>query len=136
MALADFLSVRYVPGPATLFANTSKLLPDHWLLCENGTLHQGCYWDFTFGQSERLPVDEYVRGIREHIDQAVQEPLMADVPLGALLSGGVDSSIITGTMSRLMSERNMETNYSSWPAWNSGSASLLTTRAWNIHRYQ
>jgi asparagine synthase (glutamine-hydrolysing) len=103
-ALADFLSVRYVPAPATLFANISKVLPGHWLLCENDALRDACYWDFTFGKTEHLPIEENLRGIRQHIDQAVQERLMADVPLGAMLSGGVDSSIITGTMSRLMTE--------------------------------
>lgn len=103
-ALADFLSVRYVPAPATLFTNIYKVLPGHWLLCENGTFHEECYWDFTFGKTEHLPVEEYMRGIRQHIDWAVEERLMADVPLGAMLSGGVDSSIITGTMSQLMSE--------------------------------
>ena len=103
-ALADFLSVRYVPAPATLFANIYKVLPGHWLLCENGTLREECYWDFTFGKTESLPVEEYIRGIRQHINQAVEERLMADVPLGAMLSGGLDSSIITGTMSQLMTE--------------------------------
>ena len=103
-ALADFLSVRYVPGPATLFANIYKVLPGHWLLCENETLREECYWDFTFGKTERRPVEEYVQGIRQHIQRAVEERMMADVPLGAMLSGGVDSSIITGTMSQLMNE--------------------------------
>ncbi len=103
-ALADFLSVRYVPAPATLFANIYKVLPGHWLLCENGTLREECYWDFTFSKTERRPVDEYIRGIREHIDRAVGERLMADVPLGAMLSGGVDSSIVTGIMSQLMTQ--------------------------------
>ena len=42
-SLADFLSVRYVPAPATLFANISKVLPGHWLLCENGTLREESY---------------------------------------------------------------------------------------------
>lgn len=100
-ALADFLSVRYVPGPATLFANIYKVQPGHWLLCENDVLHEECYWDFTFHQTMRRPVEEYVQGIRQHISRAVEERMMADVPLGALLSGGADSSIIVGTMSRL-----------------------------------
>jgi asparagine synthase (glutamine-hydrolysing) len=103
-ALADFLSVRYVPGPATLFANIYKVLPGHWLLCENNILREECYWDFKFGKTENLPVEEYVQGIRQHIHRAVEERMMADVPLGAMLSGGVDSSIITGTMSQLMSK--------------------------------
>ena len=103
-ALADFLSVRYVPGPATLFANIYKVLPGHWLLCEKDTLREECYWDFTFGNTERRPVEEHIQGIRQHIHRAVEERLMADVPLGAILSGGVDSSIITGIMSQLMDQ--------------------------------
>ncbi|HEX6478400.1 MAG TPA: asparagine synthase (glutamine-hydrolyzing) [Ktedonobacteraceae bacterium] len=100
-ALADFLSVRYVPGPTTLFANIYKVLPGHWLLCENGGIREECYWDFTFGETEERPVEDYIQGIQQHITHAVQERLMADVPLGAMLSGGVDSSIITGVMSQL-----------------------------------
>src|SRR5438876_360425 len=103
-ALADFLSVRYVPGPATLFANISKVLPGHLILCENGEFKEHCYWDFTFGKTEDHSVEDYIHGIRQHIHRAVEERMMADVPLGAMLSGGVDSSIITGTMSQLIDE--------------------------------
>src|SRR5579863_9328016 len=100
-SLADFLSVRYVPGPATLFANILKVQPGHWLLCEHGTIRTECYWDFAFTETEHLPEAEYMRGIRQHIHRAVEERMMADVPLGTFLSGGVDSSIITGVMSQL-----------------------------------
>jgi asparagine synthase (glutamine-hydrolysing) len=103
-ALVDFLSVRYVPGPATLFAGIYKVLPGHWLLCEDGAIKEECYWDFTFDVPEKHPVADYIHGIRERVTRAVQERLMADVPLGAMLSGGVDSSIITGVMSQLMDE--------------------------------
>jgi asparagine synthase (glutamine-hydrolysing) len=103
-ALGDFLSVRYVPGPATLFANIYKVQPGHWLLYENDTIQEKCYWDFTFGETEHRPVEEYIQGIRQHVHRAVEERMMADVPVGALLSGGVDSSIITGTMSQLTSQ--------------------------------
>ena len=104
-ALADFLSVRYVPAPATLFANIYKLLPGHWLLYENGTMHEECYWDYTFGPTEKHSEAEYLQGIREHVQRAVEERMMADVPVGALLSGGVDSSIISGIMSTLTSHK-------------------------------
>ncbi len=103
-ALADFLSVRYVPGPATLFAGIYKVLPGHWLLWEGDTFREECYWDYTFGKTEQRPIEDYLTGIRQHIQRSVEERLMADVPLGAMLSGGVDSSIITGVMSQLMSE--------------------------------
>src|SRR5262249_35407494 len=104
-AIADFLSVRYVPGPETLFANIYKLPPGHWLLFENGTVREECYWDFSFAETERRPVEEYISGIRQHVRRAVEERMMADVPVGVLLSGGVDSSVVTGTMSQLASER-------------------------------
>lgn len=104
-ALADFLSVRYVPGPATLFANIYKVLPGHWLLCEDGGIREECYWDYTFGPTERRPISEYIHGIRQHVHRAVEERMIADVPVGTLLSGGVDSSIVTGTMSQLTSQR-------------------------------
>jgi len=100
-ALADFLSVRYVPGPATLFANIYKVLPGHWLLYENDTLREECYWDYAFGQTENRPIEEYMQGIRQHVHRAVEERMIADVPVGAFLSGGIDSSIVTGIMSQL-----------------------------------
>ncbi len=103
-ALADFLSVRYVPAPATLFADIYKVQPGHWLLCENDTIREECYWDFTFAKNEQRPLEEYIQGIRQHIERAVEERMMADVPVGALLSGGVDSSIVVGIMSQLTNQ--------------------------------
>jgi asparagine synthase (glutamine-hydrolysing) len=100
-ALADYLSVRYVPGPATLFAHIYKVLPGTWLLCENGKLREECYWNYTFAPTEHRPVEEYIQGIQQHVQRAVEERMIADVPVGALLSGGVDSSIVTGLMSQL-----------------------------------
>ncbi len=100
-ALADFLSVRYVPGPATLFANIYKVLPGHWLLYENDNIREECYWDYSFGQTEHRPIEEYIQDIRQHVRRAIEERMIADVPVGAFLSGGVDSSIVTGTMSQL-----------------------------------
>lgn len=104
-AMVDFLSVRYVPAPATLFANIYKVMPGHWLLYEDGHIHEECYWDYTFGPAERRPIEEHIKGIQEHIYRAVEERMMADVPVGALLSGGVDSSIVSGIMSQLTSHK-------------------------------
>lgn len=104
-AMADFLSVRYVPGPATLFANIYKVLPGHWLLFEKGTTREECYWDFTFGKTEQHPITEYLDNIKHHVHRSVEERMIADVPVGAMLSGGVDSSIISGIMSKLTSHK-------------------------------
>jgi asparagine synthase (glutamine-hydrolysing) len=99
--LVDFLNVRYVPGPDTLFANIYKVLPGHWLVCENGEIRQGRYWDFTFQPDHAASLDDHIEAVRGHIRRGVEERMMADVPVGALLSGGVDSSIITGLMSEM-----------------------------------
>ncbi|GHO91683.1 asparagine synthetase B [Reticulibacter mediterranei] len=107
-ALADFLSIRYVPAPATLFANIYKIRPGHWLLYEHGTIRETCYWDYTFSRTEQRSIEEYIQNIKQHIYRAVEERMIADVPVGALLSGGVDSSIISGVMSRL-SRHKVET---------------------------
>ena len=106
-ALADFLSVRYVPGPATLFADIYKVQPGHWLLYEEGRVREECYWDFAFSPLEaRQPysTSTYLAGIREHIHRSVEERMLSDVPVGALLSGGVDSSIIVGLMSKISAQ--------------------------------
>jgi asparagine synthase (glutamine-hydrolysing) len=104
-ALGDFLSVRYVPGPATLFASIYKVLPGHWLLCEAGALREECYWDVHFAPGSHDAEATYLAGIRSHVRRAVEERMVADVPVGSLLSGGVDSSIITGTMSQLTNKK-------------------------------
>lgn len=102
-SLSDFLSVRYVPGPATMFKDIYKVQPGYWQSYERGTWRSECYWDFSFeplAQHQILSLDTYLHGIRQHVWRAVEERLMGDVPLGAFLSGGVDSSIIVGIMSQ------------------------------------
>ncbi|MGH2361270.1 MAG: asparagine synthase (glutamine-hydrolyzing), partial [bacterium] len=107
-AMADFLSVRYVPAPATLFANIYKVMPGHWLLYENATVRQESYWDYTFSPTPPGSIDDCLRGIKAHVYRAVEERMRADVPVGAMLSGGVDSSIVSGIMTKL-TDRKVKT---------------------------
>ncbi len=106
-ALVDFLSVRYVPGPATLFKGIYKLQPGHWLLVEQDKMREGCYWDFAFEPLECRqphPIGVYLTGVRQHVRRSVEERMIGDVPIGALLSGGVDSSVVVGIMSKLSNQ--------------------------------
>lgn len=106
-SLADFLSVRYVPGPATLFKDIYKVQAGHWLLYEQGNMREECYWDFSFEPLERhqpQTTATYLAGIRQHVRRSVEERMLSDVPVGALLSGGVDSSIVVGIMSQLSAQ--------------------------------
>ncbi|MCA1816660.1 MAG: asparagine synthase (glutamine-hydrolyzing) [Acidobacteria bacterium] len=100
-ALDAYLSFGYVPDPLSIFVRINKLPPGHALTFDGARASVEQYWDFPFA-SEAKPrsEDEYVAELRELLDEAVRIRLVADVPLGAFLSGGVDSSTVVGLMAR------------------------------------
>jgi asparagine synthase (glutamine-hydrolysing) len=106
-ALYLYLAFNYIPAPHTIFKGIRKLQPGHFLVVENGDLTISNYWDVPLENEpdqKGMPPDDqekYVKnGLFELLDQAVQARMIADVPLGAFLSGGIDSSIIVALMSR------------------------------------
>ncbi len=106
-ALNYYLTFANVPTPLTLFAGIRKLPAAHRLLCDaHGRLCVERYWSPLEGEGWRRPVAEAeaVEHIRELVQQAVAKRLMSDVPLGAFLSGGVDSSTNVALLSRLTGE--------------------------------
>ncbi len=101
-ALDQFLTLEYIPSPRTIFKDVKKLPPGHRLILEEGgEPHIQQYWDVEFTQRS-LKDEEYIEALVELIRDAVDIRLMADVPLGAFLSGGLDSSTIVSFMSELM----------------------------------
>ena len=104
-ALDAYLTFGYVPDPLSIFKNISKLPPGHQLTLTNGILKIEQYWDFPYEPiEENRSEDEYIDELRTLLDESVRMRLVADVPLGAFLSGGIDSSTIVGLMARNMSE--------------------------------
>jgi asparagine synthase (glutamine-hydrolysing) len=105
-AVSDFLSFGYVPEPQTAFRGIHKLLPGHTLTYKNGQISTRCYWDFNYNgnQEPRKDARTYVEELRHEINEAVRIRLMSEVPLGAFLSGGIDSSTVVGTMAGLMDQ--------------------------------
>ena len=104
-ALDLFLTLNYIPAPWTIFRNIRKLLPGHFLLFENSMLSTERYWDISGNNSlqQETPtedLEESKKRLRTLLEESVKRRLIADVPLGAFLSGGVDSSIIVALMSR------------------------------------
>lgn len=95
-AVRRFLSFRYVPGEATLFQGIRKLPPGHCLLVEAGRIGEPRqYWDLVFPLAKAdLPFREAASRLRELLQRSVVEHLQADVPIGVLLSGGVDSTAV------------------------------------------
>ncbi len=106
-ALPDYLANRGTSGEETLFRGVRRLLPGHWLCWRDGEIKIEKYWDVQFtheGNSARRRDVDYVDEWRELFREAVRLRLMADVPLGMFLSGGIDSSAIAAMMSGMVSE--------------------------------
>ncbi len=100
-ALWEYLYFGYIPDPATAFLSIHKLLPGHILEFERGrvSLHQ--YWDLPeYGTHQPRSEEECLQELEHRLAEAVRIRLMADVPLGALLSGGTDSSTVVALMAR------------------------------------
>jgi asparagine synthase (glutamine-hydrolysing) len=100
-ALNEYLALGYVPAPMTLFKGIEKLLPGHYLICERNQISQHCYWDLDPETVDHLPEEEWVERVREKLIESTRIRLISDVPLGAFLSGGIDSSAIVAAMARM-----------------------------------
>lgn len=102
--LDAYLTLGYVPAPQTMFAEINKLPSGSWLLLKDGEVKVQEYWDISYETTANVPFDEAKHEIRRLLEEAIRIRLMSEVPLGAFLSGGIDSSVIVGVMSRLMSQ--------------------------------
>lgn len=101
-ALSDYAANRAPSGEETLFRGVKRLLPGHTLLWSDGQVKIDRYWDVSFAKSEsQLSDRQYVEQFTELFEESVRLRLMADVPLGMFLSGGIDSSAIASVMSRM-----------------------------------
>jgi asparagine synthase (glutamine-hydrolysing) len=103
-ALDLYFSFGYVPDPLSIFRNIKKLPPGHHLSFTDGRVSVREYWDFRFEVVEARREEDYLEELRSLLDEAVRLRLIADVPLGAFLSGGVDSSTVVGLMARHMDQ--------------------------------
>lgn len=104
LALDEYLLYRYVPTPLTLFKDVMKLPAAHILVYEQGQVRTQRYWDLPFTSTIQDDEETALERIRTLLKDAVEVRLMSEVPLGAFLSGGVDSSVVVGLMSQLMAQ--------------------------------
>ncbi len=100
-ALSDYLSFRVVPHPRSAWRGARKLEPGHVLTVEDGELRDERYWCLAAGADEGAPSpEEAAEEVARLLEDAVRRRLMSDVPVGALLSGGVDSAAVVAFMAR------------------------------------
>ena len=110
--LPELLSTRYLSGAETLFKGIHRLLPGHTLVFEHGQISVREYWDVPTGRGDErlanISEQDAIREFRERLEEAVRIRLMADVPLGMFLSGGLDSSAIAAMMAGMI-DRPLQT---------------------------
>ena len=100
-ALDEYLTYQYVPYPNTIFEGIRKLPPGHLAEYRDGQLSVRRYWSPDWTREVTQSVEQYSDELRERLTEAVQLRMRSDVPLGAFLSGGVDSSLIVALMQKL-----------------------------------
>lgn len=103
IAIHHYLTLQYCPAPLTGFKDLKKLEPAHYLFVDLKTkkVEKQRYWKLDYSQKLNLSEDEWKKRIMAKLEECVKLRMISDVPLGAFLSGGVDSSAIVGLMSKL-----------------------------------
>jgi asparagine synthase (glutamine-hydrolysing) len=102
LALDDYLTYLYIPAPKTIFRGIHKLRPGYTLTVDADGLRERQYWDLIFCPTNGRSEEEYSAGLLHKLRDAVESHLVSEVPIGAFLSGGVDSSAVVGLMADLL----------------------------------
>lgn len=111
-ALNLYLTYEYLPAPHTIYENIYKLEPAHYLLLKKGWFSMHPYWRPSFHREKAFSLNEAVEQLRSRIKKSVEMRTMSDVPLGAFLSGGIDSSLISAFLTQCSSRRVQTFNVS------------------------
>lgn len=99
-AIHDYLTLQYIQHPATGFKGIYKLPPAHYAIIENGEVHIERYWKLDYTKKLDLSEADWCERILAKVEESTKIRLMSDVPLGAFLSGGVDSSAVVAMMAK------------------------------------
>jgi len=100
-ALDLYLEYQYIPSPWTIYKGIRKLNPGHYILVDSQRFDEKRYWDINYCKKLNISFPEAIEEAEEKICEVVKKRMLSDVPLGALLSGGVDSSLVVYFMARL-----------------------------------
>ncbi len=109
-ALDAFLAFQYIPSPGTIYRHIDKLPAAHLLVAERGRVSMRRYWTLAFpGTAPKASETEWLDELEALVTESVRLRLVADVPLGAFLSGGIDSSVVVAAMAKLSPGRVVTT---------------------------
>src|SRR5262245_59729694 len=100
-AISHYLTYQYVPSPFSAFQGVLKLPPAHWLLVRDGKVYTGRYWRLRYQPKRRLTAEAATEELLARLKESVRIRRVSDVPLGAFLSGGIDSSTVVALITEL-----------------------------------
>lgn len=100
-ALSSYFALSYIPAPLTIFKHIRKLLPGHYIQLSINRFSINKYWDINFTPDDVKSEKYYINGIKELLNESISLRLISDVPVGAFLSGGIDSGIIVASMAEV-----------------------------------
>ena len=97
-AISEYLTYQYVPSPLSAFQGVQKLRPATFLIIKNGAVREKQYWKLQYGRKRDLTEEAACEELLERLRESVRMRMISDVPLGAFLSGGIDSSAVVALM--------------------------------------
>ncbi len=109
VSLYQYLQLTYIPAPASIFKNIRKLAPGHYMYIKGEKVQQKQYYKIPYSAEKEYPELDYPaqqKKLKELLDVSVKKRLISDVPLGAFLSGGIDSSVVVALASRHTKQLN------------------------------
>ena len=99
-AVADYFKYLYIPDPKTIYENIHKLEAGHFMICDRKGIRKEQYWDVSFAGPRTTCFEDACEQLLGTIEESVRLRMISDVPLGAFLSGGIDSSLVVDLMSQ------------------------------------
>ena len=108
-ALDAYFTLGYIPSPKTIYRGVNKLRPAHAMSVSARGMREWRYWQLSFANTRKIELDEASEELGRLLDEAVKCRMVSEVPLGAFLSGGLDSSLVVESMAR-QSDRAVVTN--------------------------
>lgn len=105
VAMHDYLSLRFIAAPRTIFRHIQKLPPAHTLVFQHGQISLRRYWQLSFREKLTISEPEILEELRERLKRTIESHLISDVPVGAFLSGGLDSSLIVAILAGELSRK-------------------------------
>lgn len=104
-ALHQYLTLRIIAPPLTMFASVRKVPPGHTVLFKNGQLKIERFWDLHYEPKHQLSEEDLIDKLEQQMLEAVRYHMISDVPVGAFLSGGLDSSLVVAMMSKVSGQQ-------------------------------